>query len=192
LKRIKVINEYHTMPGLQYNEYMSRLIWITGMPGSGKSTVALKLKEQIPDSVILRMDELRRIVTPQPTYSDEERDYVYRALVFMSKTLCDLGHDVIIDATGNRRVWRRLARELVQDFYEVYLKCSVDLCKEREKTRVDAHGAPKDIYKKGRAGWPVPGVNVPYEEPEHPELIIDAEQESAEEAAEKIMSLLNQ
>ena len=170
---------------------MSRLIWITGMPGSGKSTVALKLKEKVSDSVILRMDELRRIVTPQPNYSDAERDYVYRALVFMSKTLCDLGHDVIIDATGNRRAWRRLARELVQDFYEVYLKCSVDLCMEREKTRIDTHGAPREIYEKGTAGWPVPGVNAPYEEPEHPELIIDAERQSPEEAAEGIVRMLN-
>jgi adenylylsulfate kinase len=60
---------------------MPWVLWITGLPGSGKSTVASAVKEKTPDSVMIRMDELRRIVTPQPTYSDSEREYVYRSLV---------------------------------------------------------------------------------------------------------------
>ncbi len=169
---------------------MATVIWITGLPGSGKSTVASALKEKVPDSVILRIDELRKIVTPEPTYSDIERDYVYRSLVFTSKIICELGHNVIIDATGNRKSWRQLARELIPDFIEVYLECPVDLCIEREKARVDTHSAPKKIYEKGKAGWPVPGINVPYELPEEPELIIDTETESPEEAAKRIVNLI--
>ncbi|MBI5055840.1 MAG: adenylyl-sulfate kinase [Nitrospirae bacterium] len=168
---------------------MPKVIWITGLPGSGKSTVALELKKKIPDAVILRIDDLRKIVTPAPTYSGKEREYVYKALVYTAKTIYDLGHNVIIDATGSRKFWRKLARKLIPDFFEVYLKCPVELCIEREKTRADTHGAPKKIYEKGKAGAPVPGVNVPYEEPEDPELIIDAEKESAEEAAERIVRL---
>lgn len=170
---------------------MAFVIWITGLPGSGKSTVALAVKEKIPDSVILRMDELRKIVTPEPAYSDEEREHVYRALVYMAKTLHDLGHNVIIDATGNRKSWRELARELIPDYYEIYLKCPMALCMEREKTRLNTHAAPARIYEKGEAGWPVPGINVPYEEPDRPELIIDTEKESPEKAAEKIIERID-
>jgi adenylylsulfate kinase len=169
---------------------MPWVIWITGLPGSGKSTVALKVKDLMPGASVLRMDDLRKTVTPEPTYSDEEREHVYRALVYSAKLLHDHGHDVIIDATGNRKAWRQLARELIPSYMEVYLKCPVGLCIEREKTRTDTHSAPKDIYEKGKAGWPVPGMNVPYEEPERPELVINTEKESPEEAAEKIVKLI--
>jgi adenylylsulfate kinase len=169
---------------------MAFVIWITGLPGSGKSTIALAVKEKIPDTVILRMDELRKIVTPEPIYSDQEREHVYRALVYTGKTLYELGHQVIMDATGNRKSWRQLARELIPDFYEIYLKCPVEICIERERTRLYSHAAPTRIYEKGKAGWPVPGINVPYEEPEKPELIIDTEKESPNESADRIVRMI--
>jgi adenylylsulfate kinase len=170
---------------------MPIVIWITGLPGSGKSTVAMAVNRVIHDAVILRMDELRKIVTPEPTYSESEREYVYRALVYTAKTLYSLGHTVIIDATGNKRSWRALARDLIPDFCEVYLKCPIELCIEREKKRIDTHGAPKDIYLKSKAGAPVPGLNVPYEEPEKPELIIDTLKESPEVSALRIVRLID-
>ncbi|HDH06498.1 MAG TPA: adenylyl-sulfate kinase [Nitrospirae bacterium] len=169
---------------------MAFVIWITGLPGSGKSSVASALKEEIPDSVILGMDEFRKIVTPDPVYSDEEREHVYRALVYTAKILHDLGHNVIIDATGHRKSWRRLARKLIPGYYEIYLKCPLALCMERERTRPDTHAAPAGIYEKGKAGRPVPGINVPYEEPCEPELIIDTEKETPEEAAGKIAGMI--
>lgn len=174
----------------QYNRYMSWVMWITGLPGSGKSTVALKVKENVPDTIILRMDILRKIVTPEPTYSDEEREYVYRAIVYTAKTVYDLGHNVIIDATGNRRFWRQLARKSIPDFFEVYVKCPLELCREREQSRVDTHDAPAKIYEKGETGSPVPGMNVPYEEPEAPDLTVNTEKESPENAVERIIRLV--
>ena len=154
---------------------MPKAIWITGLPGSGKSTVAEAFKERHPEFVILRMDELRKIVTPKPSYSEAEREMVYRCIVYTAKTLTELGHDVIIDATGNMRRWRELAREVIPDFTEVYLKRSVSECSRRERPRRETHAAPKDIYEKGKKGWPVPGVTVPYEEPLNPEVLIDTE-----------------
>ncbi|MEW6117082.1 MAG: adenylyl-sulfate kinase [Nitrospirota bacterium] len=151
------------------------VIWITGLPGSGKSTIAEGIKHRFPDFVILRMDELRRIVTPEPTYSEAERDVVYRAIVYTAKILSEQGHHVIIDATGNLRKWRELARSTIPRFKEIYLKCALAVCTERERSRKDAHGAPKDIYQKGKAGWPVPGVQVPYEEPLSPELTVETD-----------------
>jgi len=163
----------------------SLVIWITGLPGSGKSTLADGLKERFPGFVILRMDEFRKIVTPEPVYSETERDIVYRAIVYTAKTLSTLHHCVIIDATGNMRKWRELARQLIPDFMEIYLQCSLSVCAEREVCRSDSHGAPKDIYAKGEAGWPVPGVQVPYEEPLSPELAIDMAATSLKDALAK-------
>lgn len=169
---------------------MPCVIWITGLPGSGKSTVALAVKNLMPHAIILRMDELRKFVTPEPTYSDNERECVYRSLVYTAKTLYELGHTVIIDATGNKKSWRELARNLIPDFCEIYLKCPLELCIEREKMRSDTHGAPRDIYKKAKAGAPVPGMQAPYEEPDKPDLLIDTEKESPEEAAARILRLI--
>lgn len=171
---------------------MSWVIWITGLPGSGKSTLADVLKKKISDAVIIRMDELRKVVTPKPSYSDTEREYVYRAIIFAAKTLYGLGHKVIIDATGNRRRWRRLARRLVPNFFEIYLKCPLDICIRRERKRTVTHVAPKTIYKKGREGWPVPGIKVPYEKPVKPEIEIDTEKDSPQEAVEKIVMMLKE
>ena len=161
-------------------------LWITGLPGSGKSTVADALKKARPEFIILRMDEIRKVVTPEPTYSDSEREIVYRALVFLAKKLTELGHHVIIDATGNLRKWRELARGIISKYIEVYLRCPLKLCIAREIQRFETHDAPKDIYKKGAEGSPVPGMVVPYEEPLNPEVILDTDKTSLEDSVETI------
>jgi adenylylsulfate kinase len=169
---------------------VSQAIWITGLPGSGKSTIADAFRERHPEYVILRMDEFRKVVTPEPAYSDAEREMTYRALVYTAKVLTDQDHSVIIDATGNMRRWRQLARELMPNFTEVYLKCSIPECRQREVMRKDTHAAPKDIYRKGAEGWPVPGVNVPYEEPLRPELTIDTEFTAIDKAVQMIEGIV--
>jgi len=154
---------------------MAFVLWITGLPGSGKSTVADGLKDLFPGSIVLRMDEIRRTVTPSPTYSDEERDLLYRALVYLAKVLFEQGHTIIIDATAHKRKWRELARREIEHFIEVYLRCPVEVCKEREMKRTNTHQAPRNIYRKADQGWPVPGIKVPFEESQEPEISIDAD-----------------
>jgi adenylylsulfate kinase len=169
---------------------MPWVIWITGLPGSGKSTVSAGMKERFPDTVILNMDDLRRFVTPSPDYSDAERDMVYRSVVFMAQTLYSLGHSVIIDATGNRRRWRDLAREVIGDFFEVFLECPLETCIQRESHRKDRRGAPGNIYEKAEVGYPVPGVSAPYEKPESAEIVINTEEDPSETAVDRICRML--
>src|SRR5512139_1531964 len=166
------------------------VLWITGLPGSGKSTLAEGLRASFPSFVVLRMDELRKVLTPEPTYTESEREAVYRSIVSTAKILSELGHDVIIDATGNRRRWRDLARRLIPDFAEVYLKCALEVCAEREEVRRDTHGAPQRIYDKAGAGWPVPGVQAPYEAPLDPELTIETDREPVAAALSKLHTFI--
>ncbi|MCL5023723.1 MAG: adenylyl-sulfate kinase [Nitrospirae bacterium] len=167
-------------------------IWLTGIPGSGKSTLAEEIGRRHPDFVVLRMDEFRKILTPEPTYSEEERDMAYRCIVYTAACLVENGHSVLIDATGHLRKWRDLARQLIPKYGEVYLRCPIELCMQRERERSETHGAPKEIYKKGEAGWPVPGISAPYEAPLNPELLIEADRTFIPEAVQRIEELIAQ
>jgi len=168
------------------------VLWITGLPGSGKSTIADAVQKARPDFTLLRMDDLRKIITPQPTYSEAERDIVYRSIVSIAKVLAELGHDVLIDATGNLRRWRDLARQIIPHYAEVYLKCPIAACQKREALRKDTRGAPKNIYKKGEQGSPVPGMSAVYEEPLNPEIVIETDFTSVEDAVAIILRSITQ
>jgi len=172
---------------------VSWAIWITGLPGSGKSALARATAEELRAGgeavAVLELDEIRQAITPSPTYSDMERDVVYRALVYMAGTLVSSGTPVIIDATAHRRDWRDLARRQIPRFAEVQLVCPLELCREREQQRTTSH-APHGIY--ARAGTPgalVPGVDVPYEPARAPELTIDTGRENPSAAARCIVTL---
>ncbi|MBI4240785.1 MAG: adenylyl-sulfate kinase [Candidatus Rokubacteria bacterium] len=156
---------------------MSWAIWITGLPGSGKSTlaraVAAALAARRISVKLLELDQIRRVLTPAPTYSAGEREIVYRALVYMAKLLTEAGIPVIVDATGHRRAWRELARELIPLFAEVQLRCPLPVCVERERTR-RRRSVPSGIYARaGQPGATVPGVDLPYEESLCPEAALD-------------------
>ena len=165
-------------------------LWITGLPGSGKSTLADEIKKKHPSFVLLRMDELRKVITPQPTYSETEREIVYRAMVYLAKKLTESGHDVIIDATGHLRKWRDLARQFIPRYGEIYLQCPIAICIRREQERVETREAPKDVYKKGAAGWSVPGVSVPYEEPLRSELMVETDKISLRDMLQSVEELI--
>ena len=173
---------------------MSWAVWITGLPGSGKSTVARAAVEAMVASgesvQLLELDDMRHLVTPHPTYSDAERDLVYRALVYVASTLVDAGVPVVIDATAHRRAWRDLARAVLPMFAEIQVTCPLDVCRERERTRLSAN-APRGVYAAaGKPGAHVPGVDVAYEPATHPELTVDTTQEIPAGAGARIAGLV--
>ena len=171
-------------------------VWITGLPGSGKSTLANllleKLKAKNIHAQLVSIDMLRHAVTPKPTYSEEERDMVYAELVFTAKLLTENGVNVVIDATGNRRRYRDQARKQIGKFIEAYLHCPMDICIQRETRRKNTHQAPKQIYKKGMTGksQTVPGLNVPYEPPTHPEITLNTTKQTPEQSTQKILKTI--
>ncbi len=172
---------------------MSWAIWITGLPGSGKSTLARALAERLraagAPADVLELDVIRRALTPRPTYTDDERDVVYRALVYLARSLVEHGVPVIIDATAHRRAWRDLARATIPAFAEVQLVCPLQVARERERTRREGH-APPGIYAGAtRPGATVPGVNVPYEPSPAAEVTVDTSVEDVESAVARIVPI---
>ena len=145
-------------------------MWITGLPASGKSTIVSALKPQLEGLgltvEVLESDEVRRVITPTPTYSEAERDLFYRALAFTGQRLVAHGVTVVFDATASRRVYRDFARSVIPRFIEVAVECPLTTCMERDK---------KGTYRKGQLGesLTVPGLQSPYEAPINPDLRID-------------------
>ena len=167
-------------------------LWLIGLPGSGKSAIAKRLRYKLEDrgvyAQILSTDELRKVMTPNPTYSEEERETVYATVVYFAQILNMNGVSVIIDGTGNRKKYRDLARSTLKRFALVYVKCPLEITIEREKNRRNST-APKGIYEKALTGKSatVPGVNVPFEEPTDATLTVYTDRMGASECADEII-----
>ena len=162
-------------------------VWITGLPASGKSTIAAKLIAQLDargvDVALLESDELRKIFTPHPRYDPEERDMFYRQMVYVGVLLTQHGVPVIFDATANRRVYRDWARQQISKFVEVYVECPLATCIARD---------PKGIYRRAREGEAetVPGLQTTYEAPEKPEVVLHGDRDTPEDAARRVITKL--
>ena len=173
---------------------MSWAVWITGLPGSGKSVIAAAAAEMLEawdcHVVVLELDQIRRVLTPHPTYSDAERDAVYRSLVHIGAGLVDAGIAVLFDATAHRRAWRELAGSTIKEFAEVQLVCPLAVCREREASRVRSNAPPHIDARAGQPGARVPGVDVGYEPARAPDLTLDTKNLSVEDAAAAIVGMV--
>ena len=169
------------------SQFQSFAIWITGLPASGKSTIVSALKPQLEGLgltvEVLESDEVRRVITPMPSYSEAERDLFYRALVFTGEKLLAHGVTVVFDATASRRHYRDFARSVIPRFIEVSVECPLATCMERDK---------KGTYLKGQLGdsLTVPGLQSPYEAPTNPDLRIDSTTTTSSDAASQILDLV--
>jgi adenylylsulfate kinase len=156
-------------------------VWITGLPASGKSTVAAALASELRARgvavEVLESDVLRQIFTPHPRYDEAEREVFYGQIAYLGALLARHGVAVIFDATANLRAYRDNARQRIPRFLEVYVDTPLEVCMRRD---------PKGIYRQGRA---VPGLQAAYEPPLHPDLVIHGDQE-APSAARRIVTKL--
>lgn len=177
------------------------IFWLVGLPGCGKSTLAKFLYKSLQEKglsvVLLEMDARRKVYFPNPKYTREEREKAYQLFAEEGLSLASKGKGVILDGTAYKQKYRRYLRDQFDFFAEIYVKCSLETAMQRESKR------PKglvmaDLYAKAlqrkKTGKPVPGlgevigVDVPFEEDDLAELILDNDFLSLKEAQEKICS----
>ncbi len=143
------------------------VIWITGLPASGKSTLAVRLKERLDRlgraAVVLDGDAVRQALVPPPGYTAEERDAFYQAMARLAALLARQGVHVLVAATAPLRAHRAAARALASRFVEVFVDVSPEECARRD---------PKGLWARARAGEAptLPGAGAPYEPPLTPEV----------------------
>ncbi|WP_101845886.1 adenylyl-sulfate kinase [Halobacillus sp. Marseille-P3879] len=171
------------------NSHSSGVIWLTGLSGSGKSTIAnivnQKLYEKGLQTYVLDGDNVRHGLNKDLGFGDQDREENIRRVGEVAKLFADSGTIVLASFISPFRSDRDQIRENLAEgeFVEVFVDCPLEECENRD---------PKGIYKKVRNGE-IPsftGIDSPYEAPVQSELVIQTEQETAEESAEKIIQFL--
>ena len=171
------------------NGYKGAVLWFTGLPSSGKSTLAHQLERSLFDrgcnAYVLDGDNLRHRLNKDLSFSPEDRQENIRRIGEVANLFADSGSIVIAAFISPYREDREQARALNEPgrFFEVYCKCSLETCEERD---------PKGLYKRARKGEvkAFTGVSAPYEEPENPEIIIETDMQSLDECVSKILGFL--
>lgn len=171
------------------NGHNSFVIWFTGLSGSGKSTLANALASRLfHDDVrnyVLDGDNVRHGLNKDLGFSEEDRTENIRRIGEVSKLFVDSGQVVLTAFISPFQADRKLVRDLLdeKEFIEVYVKCSIDTCEERD---------PKGLYVKARQGLikDFTGINSPYEEPENPEIVVESDRTTVEESVEQVIQYL--
>ena len=162
-------------------------VWFTGLPGAGKSTLAKmltdRLKKQGRPVQILDGDEVRKRLTKGLGFSREDREENIRRIAYVAKLITEVGGVAVVAAISPYRNSREEARAEIKHFAEVYVQCPLNICIERD---------PKGLYAKAQRGEisQFTGISDPYEEPNHPEIIIETDKEQPEKSLETILEQL--
>lgn len=163
---------------------MSFAVWLTGLSGAGKSAIARHVVDQLRirgiSVAVLESDVMRTQLTPFASYEDKERDEFYRMLADIGAMLVSRGKPVFIDATANRRAYRDRARRAIGRFAEVYVSTPLEVCAARDT---------KGFYK-SKDMKTLPGIQVAYEAPAAPELVISGARGTPGDAASEVVALL--
>lgn len=162
-------------------------VWFTGLPCCGKTTVAdrvaVVLREKGYRVERLDGDIVREGLTNDLGFTKKDRDDNIRRVAFVAKMLSRNSVIVLATFVSPYREGRRSARREIGRFVEVYVRCPIEICMKRDV---------KGMYKKAREGLIThfTGVDDPYEEPEHPELVLDTDKEPVEESVKKVLRAL--
>ncbi|RKY75547.1 adenylyl-sulfate kinase, partial [candidate division KSB1 bacterium] len=171
------------------NNHKGFVLWLTGLSGSGKSTIATILEEKLFDmgchAYILDGDNIRHGLNGDLGFSPEDREENIRRIGEVAHLFADAGLIAVTSFISPYRKDRNRARELnkPEDFIEVFVKAPLEVCEDRD---------PKGLYKKAREGIikEFTGISAPYEEPENPELVIETDKMSPEQSADFIIDFL--
>ena len=165
------------------------LIWMTGLSGSGKSTIAYTLEHALVQrghlAYVLDGDNIRHGLNKNLGFSAEDRQENIRRIGEVGKLFVDVGVITITAFISPYRADRDTARKTVGagDFFEVFCDTPIEVCEQRD---------PKGLYKKARAGEikGFTGIDDPYEAPDKPEMVIDASKMTPEAATVVLIEML--
>jgi len=171
------------------NHHKGAIVWLTGLSGAGKSTVASELERELfgmgLHTYILDGDNIRHGLSANLGFSPEDRTENIRRVAEVARLLMDAGVLVITAFISPYRDDRRLARSLVNDgeFVEVHVDAPLEVCEQRD---------PKGLYKKARAGQIAnfTGVSAPYEPPDKAEIIVHTDKQTPAECVAQIIDFL--
>lgn len=164
-------------------------LWFTGLSGSGKSTLSEIIEQRLQargrNVEILDGDVVRTHLSKGLGFSKEDRDTNIKRIAFVCSLLTRNGVVCISAAIAPYRDARAWARHEIGNFVEVYVKCPLEVCRQRDV---------KGLYKLVDEGKMknFTGVDDPYEAPEHPELVIETDKETIEESVTRILSKLEE
>jgi adenylylsulfate kinase len=171
------------------NGHRGATVWLTGLSGSGKSTIANLMEKALWErgvrSFVLDGDNVRHGLNKDLGFSPKDRTENIRRIGEVAALFTDAGIVNITAFISPYRADREIARKAMPEgcFIEVYIKCELDQCEKRD---------PKGLYKKARAGE-IPeftGISAPYEAPENAELVVDTTGQTAEESVAAILAHL--
>lgn len=171
------------------NSHKSAVLWFTGLSGAGKSTLAHAVEEVLHEknirTFVLDGDNVRHGLCGDLGFSDEDRQENIRRVGEVAKIIIETGAIVLTAFISPFKSDRDRVRALVDqdDFIEVYVKCSLEKCEERDV---------KGLYKKARSGEikEFTGISSPYEAPENAEVVVDTGELDLKASAEKVVDHL--
>ncbi len=169
--------------------HSSAIVWLTGLPASGKTTIAIELEKNLHEmgnhTYVLDGDNMRHGLNKDMGFSKEERTENIRRIAEVAKLFWDAGILTICAFVSPYKEDREKARNLVEgsEFIEVFVKCPVEVCIQRD---------PKSMYKKAISGKikAFTGVDDPYEVPASPEIVIETDRLTISESVDRIIKYL--
>ena len=174
-----------------HRDNKGRVVWLTGLSGSGKTTIAKALAEHLDDffyhPFVLDGDNIRSGLNSDLDFSKDGRAENIRRIAEVANLFADAGVIVVVAFISPYREDRELARNIIgiDRFYEIYLDCPLKVCEERDV---------KGLYYKARQGKIAnfTGISDPYEKPKHPDLSIKTHVLTPGECVDKIFTLITE
>jgi len=168
----------------EYIRLLRATIWLTGLPCSGKTTIAKRLKEELDNrgfkTVHLDADDIRNKLNSDLGFSPADRKENLRRVAHVAKLFNDNGNFVIASFVSPNEEYRRMIKEVIGNFKLVFVKCRLEVCEKRDV---------KGMYKKARTGeiHDFTGISAPFEEPPDAEIVVNTEYSTVEECVKEVL-----